>query len=163
MYIDLEKYTIAEKGGLDVYEMYWLILFVVLIVIEIATLGLTTIWFAGGALVAFVAAVLGAPLWLQIVVFFLVSILLLIVTRPIALKYLNRNRIKTNADSLIDKIGVVTADINNLMGEGSVIINGQEWTARTVDDSQTIAKDQLVIIKGIIGVKLIVEIKREEI
>ncbi len=157
------KYAIAEKGGLDVYEMYWLILFVILIVIEIATLGLTTIWFAGGALIAFVASVLGTPLWIQIVLFFLVSILLLFVTRPIAMKYLNLNRTKTNAESLIGKTGIVTGDINNLMGEGSVIINGQEWTARTVDDSQTIAKDQQVVIKAIIGVKLIVEMKREEI
>jgi membrane protein implicated in regulation of membrane protease activity len=143
--------------------MYWLILFVVLIVIEIVTLGLTTIWFAGGALTAFVAAVLGAPLWVQIVLFFLVSILLLFVTRPIALKYLNRNRTKTNAESLIDKTGVVTAEINNLRGEGSVIVNGQEWTARAVEDEQIITKDQLVVIKEIIGVKLIVEVKREEI
>lgn len=142
--------------------MYWLILFVVLLVIEIITLGLTTIWFAGGAIVAFVASVLGAPLWIQIVLFFLVSILLLFVTRPIALKYLNANRTKTNAESLIGKIGVVTAEINNLRGEGSVIINGQEWTARTVENSQTIEKDQLVIVKEISGVKLIVEQKREE-
>jgi len=146
-----------------VYEMYWLILFVILIVIEIVTLGLTTIWFAGGALVAFVASVLGAPLWVQIVLFFLVSVLLLFVTRPLALKYLNTNRTKTNVESLIGKTGVVTTDINNLQGEGSVTINGQEWTARTAKDEETIKKDQLVEIRAISGVKLIVEQKREEV
>lgn len=144
------------------YDMYWLILFVVLLVIEIITLGLTTIWFAGGALVAFVASVLGAPLGVQIVLFFLVSLLLLFVTRPIALRYLNLNRTKTNVDSLIGQTGIVTAEINNLKAEGSVIINGQEWTARTAKESETIEKDQLVVIKAINGVKLIVELKREE-
>lgn len=144
------------------YEMYWLILFVVLLVIEIVTLGLTTIWFAGGALVAFVASALGASIGVQIILFFLVSLLLLFVTRPIAMKYLNKNRTKTNAESLIGETGIVTADINNLKGEGSVIINGQEWTARTKDEAQTIAKDQLVVIKTISGVKLIVEQKKEE-
>jgi membrane protein implicated in regulation of membrane protease activity len=142
--------------------MYWLILFVILIVVEIITLGLTTIWFAGGALIAFVASVLGAPLWLQIVLFFLASFLLLFFTRPIAMKYLNTSRTKTNAESLIGKTAVVTIDIDNLKGEGSVIVEGQEWTARAVKDETIIQKEEHVIIKEIKGVKLIVDQKREE-
>jgi membrane protein implicated in regulation of membrane protease activity len=145
-----------------VYEMYWLILFVVLLVIEIITLGLTTIWFAGGSLVAFVASVFGAPISVQIILFFLVSFLLLFVTRPIAMKYLNKNRTKTNAESLIGKTAIVTADIINIKGEGSVTVNGQEWSARSADEALTIEKDKLVIIKEISGVKLIVEEKKEE-
>lgn len=144
------------------YDMYWLILFVILLIIEIITLGLTTIWFAGGALAAFVASVFNASLGIQIILFFLVSFLLLFLTRPIAMRYLNQNRTKTNAESLIDKIAIVTKDISNIKGEGSVIVNGLEWSARSVYDEVTIAKDALVIIKEISGVKLIVEEKREE-
>ncbi|KAB1434299.1 NfeD family protein [Candidatus Galacturonibacter soehngenii] len=144
------------------YDMYWLILFVILLIIEIITLGLTTIWFAGGALAAFVASVFNASLGIQIILFFLVSFLLLFLTRPIAMRYLNQNRTKTNAESLIGKIAIVTKDISNIKGEGSVIVNGLEWSARSVYDEVTIAKDALVIIKEISGVKLIVEEKREE-
>ena len=144
------------------YDMYWLILFVILLVIEIITLGLTTIWFAGSALAAFGASVFNASLGIQIVLFFLVSFFLLFLTRPIAMKYLNQNRTKTNAESLIGKIAIVTADISNIKGEGSASVNGLEWSARSIDDEITISKDALVIIKEISGVKLIVEEKREE-
>lgn len=144
------------------YDMYWLILFVILLVIEILTLGLTTIWFAGGALAAFVSAVFGAPLAVQIIIFFLISFLLLFITRPIAMRYLNQNRTKTNAESLVGKTAIVTADISNVKGEGSATVNGLEWSAKSVDEEVTIPKDTFVIIKEISGVKLIVQEKREE-
>lgn len=143
-------------------DIYWLILFIILLVIEIATLGLTTIWFAAGALVAFIAAVLGAGVGTQIILFFLASILLLFFTRPIAIKYLNKTRTKTNAESLVGKTAVVTESINNLNGVGTAVINGQEWTARTPSDEVTIEKDKRVTILEISGVKLIVEEKKEE-
>lgn len=151
-----------KKGGLGMSDMYWLILFVVLLVIEIFTLGLTTIWFAGGALVAFIASVFHASLAVQIILFFLVSFLLLFLTRPLAMKYLNINRTKTNIDSLIGMTAVVTEDINNIKGEGSVIVNGLEWSARATEDERTIVKDSVVVIKEVNGVKLIVEDKRED-
>lgn len=144
-------------------SLYWLILFVILIVIEIITLGLTTIWFAGGALVAFVAAIAGANLVIQLVLFFLVSIVLLLSTRPAAVRLLNKDRTKTNADSLIGKTAVVTETINNLQGEGEVVINGQEWMARTEEDDILIEKDKLVEIIDIRGVKLIVKENKEEL
>ena len=81
--------------------IFWLVLLVVLLVIEMATLGLTTIWFAGGAAAAFVASILGAGLVVQIVVFLAVSILLLVFTRPFAAKYINKNRVRTNVDRLL--------------------------------------------------------------
>ena len=81
----------------------WLIIFVACIVVEIITMGLTTIWFAGGSLVASVAAAIGAPLWLQIVLFVAVSLLLLYFTRPSAVKYYNKDRVKFNAESLVGK------------------------------------------------------------
>ena len=85
----------------------WLIVLVVCLVVEISTLGLTSIWFAGGALLALLIAMIGGPLWLQVLVFLVASIVLLIVTRPIAAKYFNKNREKTNVNSKLGKQAIV--------------------------------------------------------
>ncbi len=138
----------------------WLIILVLLVIIEIFTLGLTTIWFAGGALVAIVVAALGGPVWLQVLVALIVSTVLLFFTRPVAMKYFNRDREKTNAESLVGRQAIVLSEINNLQGTGQVTINGMEWTARTISDGQTIKSGEVVVIRGIHGVKLLVE--REE-
>ncbi|MCI9298822.1 MAG: NfeD family protein [Lachnospiraceae bacterium] len=135
----------------------WLIILILLIVIEIFTLGLTTIWFAGGALVAIVVAALGGPVWLQILLAIIVSAVLLFFTRPVAMKYFNRDREKTNAESLVGRQAIVISEINNLQGIGQVAINGMEWTARTITDGLTIKPGEVVIIRGINGVKLLVE------
>ncbi len=137
----------------------WLIVFVACIVIEIITMGLTTIWFAGGALIAAVSAALNAPLWLQIVLFVLVSLVLLYFTRPIAVKYFNKDRIKTNAESLVGKQAIVISEIDNLQGIGQVTVGGQEWTARTVKEGITLPVGSVVVIRAISGVKLMVEEK----
>lgn len=141
--------------------LFWLVIIVVMAIIEIITLGLTTIWFAGGALVAFLASLFGAGLPAQIVLFFVVSILLLAFTRPFAVKYVNKGRVPTNAESLIGKSAVVQEEIDNLKAEGVACINGQEWTARSADDT-VIAKGTVVEIVAIKGVKLIVKTKKEE-
>ena len=107
----------------------WLIILVVLVVIEIFTLGLTTIWFAGGALVAIAVAALGGPVWLQVLTAVIVSAVLLFFTRPVAVKYFNRDRERTNAESLVGRQAIVTGEINNLQGIGQVAVNGMEWTA----------------------------------
>lgn len=135
---------------------YWLLVFVVMLVIEIISLGLTTIWFAGGALVAFAASLLGAGIGIQILLFFVVSIVLLIFTRPFAVKYINKDRIKTNAESLIGKRVVVTETIDNLNAKGKVDVAGLEWTARNKQENEIILKDKVVTILEISGVKLIV-------
>lgn len=135
----------------------WLIILILLIVIEIFTLGLTTIWFAGGALVGIVVAALGGPVWLQILLAIIVSAVLLFFTRPVAMKYFNRDREKTNAESLVGRQAIVISEINNLQGIGQVAINGMEWTARTITDGLTIKPGEVVIIRGINGVKLLVE------
>ncbi len=140
----------------------WLIVFVACIVIEIITMGLTTIWFAGGALIAAVGAALNAPLWLQIVLFVLVSLALLYFTRPIAVKYFNKDRVKTNAESLIGKQAIVISEIDNLQGIGQVTVGGQEWTARTVNEGVTLPIGSVVIIRAINGVKLMVEEKPQQ-
>ena len=126
-------------------------------VIEICTMGLTTIWFAAGALVATVAAALGAPLFLQIALFLIVSVLVLVFTRPIAVKYFNQDREKTNVESVIGKKGIVTGAIDNLQACGQVTLNGLEWTARAAVDDQKIPEGSVVIVREIQGVKLIVK------
>ena len=140
--------------------IFWLILFVVLLVIEIFTMGLTTVWFAGGALVAFVLAFAGLGLPVQIIVFLLVSILLLVLTRPIAIKFFNQERQKTNADSLIGQKAVVFETIDALHGTGRVEVNGMEWSAKAEDTAAVIEAGAVVSVEGIQGVKLIV--KKEE-
>ncbi len=139
----------------------WLILMAVLLVIEIATLGLTTIWFAAGALVACIAAVVDAPIWLQAALFVVVSVLLLIFTRPLATKYLNSRTSKTNAESLVGRTAKVTKTINNIQAEGQVVVGGMEWTARSTDENVVIPEGAVVMIHGISGVKLIVSEKKE--
>ncbi len=138
----------------------WLIILVLLIAIEIFTLGLTTIWFAGGALVAAIVAAVGGPTWLQIVVFLVVSCILLFFTRPIAVKYFNKDRVKTNVESLIGQQAIVISEINNLQGIGQVAVGGQEWSARSVQDDITLPVGSVVIVRSVSGVKLMVEEKQ---
>ena len=141
------------------YTLGWLILFIILLVIEIITMGLTTIWFAGGALCALLTAFIGFGLPEQIVVFTAVSAVLLIMTRPIAVKYFNTERQKTNAESLIGQQAVVLQDVDTLHAAGLVEVNGQEWSAKTDEPDGYIPKDSIVSIEGIQGVKLIVKAK----
>ena len=142
---------------------YWLIVFVIALLVEIATMGITSIWFAGGALIAWVIAKLGFGVTVQAVVFILASLLLLILTRPIAVKYFNVERQKTNAESLIGKYGVVIEEIDTLQAKGRVEIQGMEWSAKTEAPDGKIAKDTVVVIDGIQGVKLIVRDKEESL
>ena len=96
------------------YAVYWLIALVVLLVIEAATLGLATIWFAGGALIALIAAMCGAGFVIQMVCFLVVSLILLIFTRPVAVRFLNKDTLKTNVDRVIGMEGIVAEEISNL-------------------------------------------------
>lgn len=143
--------------------LLWLIIFVVCIAVEIATMGLTTIWFAGGSLIAAVVAALAAPVWLQIVVFLAVSFVLLYFTRPVAVKYFNKDRVKTNVESMIGKQAIVISEINNLQGIGQVTVGGIEWSARTVKEDITLPVGSVVVVRAISGVKLIVEEKTEQV
>ena len=139
----------------------WLVALVVLVIIEISTMGLTTIWFAAGALVAILAAALGAPLYVQIALFLIVSVLMLVFTRPFAVKYFNNDREKTNIDSIIGKKGIVTGQVDNLQGIGQVTLNGLEWTARSVQEDTVIPEGSVVTVQDVQGVKLIVELVEE--
>lgn len=135
--------------------MIWLAAFVVLTGIEAVTMALTTIWFAGGALVAFLMALLGAGKYIQVGAFFLVSLILLIFTRPFALKYVNQRTVKTNVEGIIGKKARITAAVNNDLAEGTAVAAGQEWTARSADGS-IIEAGTMVVVEAVRGVKLIV-------
>lgn len=140
----------------------WLVVIVAFVAIELNTMALTTIWFAGGALAAFFAAFAGLSVKTQLVVFLIVSLIMLVFTRPFASKFINRGTVKTNADGLIGKKARVTAEINNQLSQGAAVVGGQEWTARTEDDACIISSGTMVKIKEIRGVKLIVEPIKEE-
>lgn len=137
--------------------IFWLIVLILSIVVEIATLGLASIWFAPGALAAIIAAALQAPIAVQVILFFVVSLLLLYFTRPIAVKYFNKDRIKTNVESLVGRQAIVISDIDNLQGIGQVVVNGQEWSARSFDDRIKLPVGTVVNVMAISGVKLIVK------
>ena len=135
----------------------WLLLAAIFIVVEIITLGLTTIWFAGGAFVAAIAAACGAGLTIQILLFVIVAVVLLIFTRPLAVKHLDAKTEKTNAEALVGQTAIVLSEIDNLKETGLAKINGMEWTARATDDTMIIPEGEAVRIVEIQGVKLIVE------
>ncbi len=139
----------------------WLTILAVLIFIEIITLGLTTIWFAGGALVAFIVSLFFDNLLVEIILFLVISLLLLYFTRPYVLKYFNPKRVKTNYEGVVGKEALVTITIDNIKAEGQVIVDGQEWTARS-SDGDVIEKGTRVTVRDISGVKLIV-LKKEGI
>ena len=142
--------------------VYWLVIFIVLLIIEIITMGLTTIWFALGALAAFLAGVFGFGTAVLVGVFLVVSLVLLALTRPVAVKYFNKDRTKTNAESLIGQHGLVLEEVDTLKSTGRVEVNGQEWSAKTDEPDGNIGKNTVVVIDWIQGVILIVREKEEK-
>ncbi len=142
--------------------IFWLVLLIVLLGIEIITVGLTTVWFAGGALLALVAYAIGLDIVWQVVVFLITSVVLLIFTRPLAVKYINTNKLKTNYEGIIGKVVRLTEDVDNISGTGKATINSVEWMARTADDKVLIKAGTIVKVVDIKGVKLIVEEYKEQ-
>ena len=143
------------------YAVYWLAATAVFLLVEILTLGLTSIWFAGGAFVAAIAAFAGGPIYVQFILFIVVTCLLFVLTRPWAKKYLNSKVEKTNAEALVGQQGIVKETIQNKEGKGIVFINGLDWSAKSLDGEE-IEEDMEVIVREIQGVKLIVEAVEEK-
>lgn len=136
---------------MDTVEMVWTALIIVFLVIEGIAPGLTSIWFAAGAVAGLVASLIGLGIGWQIVAFVIVSAVTLIITRPLARKYVNRKVQPTNADRVVGQTGVVTEDIDNIAGTGAVKVGGKIWTARSENgckiDSGTIVT--AVSIRGV--------------
>lgn len=136
--------------------IFWIGLIIAFLIIEIITVGLTTIWFAGGALVALLACALGMGPVGQVILFFAVSFILLIFTRPVAVRYINPRHTKTNYEEAIGQRVRVIEQIDNREGTGKAIFNGVEWTARSEQDEIIIPADTMVEVVAVSGVKLIV-------
>lgn len=134
----------------------WLIVFVVFAALELATMGLTCIWFAVGALAGCVASFFTDNWIIQAMVFIIVTVAVLIVGRPFALKYINNKAEKTNVDSMAGKTGKVLVEIDNINATGQILVDGMEWTARSAD-GEVIPKDELVTVVSVEGVKAIVK------
>lgn len=137
-------------------SIIWLIIVAVMIVIEIISLGLTTIWFGIGAVGAAVAAWMGYGIWVQLVVFAVLSVVAMALCRPFAIRYLNRDKEKTNVENVVGKTVVVSKKIDNEMASGEVKLNGIEWTARS-EDGRVIPENERVTVTAVEGVKLIVK------
>lgn len=143
---------------IDNMSIVWVVIMVVFLVVEAATAGLTCIWFAIGALAALIAALFGAPIWLQLVWFFVVSVVTLYFTRPLVLKYVNSRSQPTNADMVIGKEALVTEAVDNVESAGAVAVGGKVWTARS-ENGEPIEVGSIVTVLRIEGVKLIVSAK----
>ena len=143
------------------WVILWLILTIAFVILEISTVILTSIWFAAGAFVAMIVALLdGSYIW-QIVAFVVVTVGMLVAIRPWARKHLNSKTESTNADRAVGQVVRVTERINNLDQTGIAVVGGQEWTARTESDDTIIEAGELVQVIRITGVKLIVERVKE--
>ena len=138
-------------------KVTWLVLLILFAGGEAVTVGLTSIWFAAGALAALIGALLGAVLWVQIVLFLLVSAVCLLAVRPLARKHLNNRVEATNADRVIGAEARVTEEINDLAATGAGSVGGVIWTARSGNDT-IIPVGTLVRVLRIEGVKVYVEV-----
>lgn len=137
--------------------IFWLILTVGLIIVELCTVNVTTVWFALGALAAMAISLLpNSVFWVQLLIFVCVSIIMLLLARKFFLKYIKKAPVPTNADALIGKVAIVTEAIDNDQNCGRVAIEGLTWSARSVD-GENVDINEKVEVLSIQGVKLIVK------
>ena len=148
---------VSEMPLLNMYIMFWLIAMIVFIVGEMITVGLTSIWFAAGALVALIIAAFGGGMGFQIVAFLLVSGILLWLTRPWAKRFINSRVQKTNVESVFGTRARVTERVSNLDQTGRAVVLGKDWSIRAEDDKEIIEPGTLIEVVRVSGVKLIVK------
>lgn len=147
---------ILRGGDTDMATTIWIAAIIIFGVAEAATAGLTSIWFVLGSVAGLIAAVCGGPVWLQVGLFFAVSIAALAFTRPLVAKLMKKDIKPTNADRVLNNVGRVTERIDNALPSGAVYIDGKTWTARSAD-GEVIEPDAAVRILRMEGVKLIVQ------
>ena len=162
-FFHLVKYILCIPKIVQIYtevicmQYVWLGILLLAGIVEAVTAGLVSIWFVPAALVSMILAMCGVPVYLQVTVFFGLSIIFLVLSRTIWKKYISAKPVsKTNADALIGQVGIVTEEIDNIAAFGEVKINGQRWSARS-SNGTVIAKDTHVRVLAIEGVKLICE------
>jgi len=134
----------------------WIVLIIIFAAVEIGTVGLTAIWFAGGACIALVAHLLGMGIYGQVILFIAVSAVLMIFTRPWALRYLKPRLVKTNYEMVVGEQVCLTEAVDNVKGTGTAIYKGQEWTARAYEANKVFEAGMIVEVKEIRGVTLYV-------
>ena len=137
--------------------IFWLAAMIILLVVEALVPGLVSIWFALGALAALIFSLLHAPVWLQVLCFLIVSILALVLTKPFVRKFQSGKIQPTNADAVIGKECLVTEEVNNLLGTGSVTVDGKTWTARNLYENSVSNVGEVKKVVKIEGVKLIID------
>lgn len=137
-------------------DILWLFAVILFVIIECLSYQLISIWMAFGATGALIACLLGGNFAVQFIVFAIVSVLLIILTRPFCKRFINAKAEKTNVDGIIGKKAIVIREISNTEGKGSVKVNSMEWSARS-DNNEKISVGETVEIVKIEGVKLIVK------
>ncbi len=135
--------------------LIWLVLMVVFLMVEGASVAMVSLWFGAGALAALIVSLLGAEVWLQVLVFFTVSIVLLASLRPLARKYFTPKLTRTNVDSVVGQTGTVTTAIDNVTGQGQIKLASMEWSARSTS-GEPISAGTLIRVDRIEGVKAFV-------
>lgn len=133
----------------------WLAVFVIFLVIEAITVSLVSIWFAGGAIAAFFTALIADRIYVQFLVFIIFSFIFILLVRPVAKKKFSTKLTATNTQALIGTEALVTENIDNIHGTGTIVIGGMEWTARS-SENEEIPTGTIVTVKKIQGVKAIV-------
>lgn len=137
-------------------SIFWLALMIIFVVVEIATVGLTAIWFAGGSFVALLAHLLGLNIYVQIIIFIAISAILMIFTRPWVLKYFKPRLVRTNYETVVGENVCLTETVDNIKGTGTAVYRGQEWTARAYEAGKVFEAGTIVEVKEIRGVTLYV-------
>lgn len=150
------------EGGVAMLMQYlWLGVTILAAIVEATVPALVSIWFVPGGLAALIVSLLGGPVWLQILLFLVVSALALLFTRPLVKKFQKDKAESTNADMVLGRTALVTEDINDLLGTGRVTVRGNSWSARSVEEGTVIPKGEAVLVERIEGVKLMVRRKKE--
>lgn len=149
--------TLFSTGTMNDWVFIWLAVIILTIIIEIITVGLTSIWLTGGGIAALVVCLLGGHWGLQLAVFFVVTFILIYFTRPWALKYIESRKTATNYEEVIGKTVRIIEDVDNVKETGKAIYNGMEWTARAKVDTETFSLNEQARVVGVQGVKLILE------
>ena len=145
--------------------IFWLVVMILFLILEMITISLVSIWFVGGSLAAFLVSFAVSHIWIEAAVFLGVSLVLLLLIRPMARKLgvKQKDQIRSGAQALVGKRALVTETIDNLHATGAVQVNGQFWSAKAVDDDEIIRKDTVVMISEVDGVRLAVKkLEREK-
>ena len=139
--------------------IFWLVVMILFLILEMVTISLVSIWFVGGSLAAFLVSFFWQNPWIEACVFLGVSLLLLFLLRPIAARFgvKQKDQIRSGAQALVGKRAIVTEAIDNLRAKGAVQVNGQYWSAKAADDDEKIPKESIVMISEVDGVRLVVE------